>query len=650
MSFSAASQHEILTELYRLSAEREQAERQMRAEFDATCARIQRELSDGRQAAIMKFQLDRDSTQHEYDAAVAGAKAVYDTRHDIAESDLQQSLKQIKSELTSTQRKAQKRLTEENWEANTVFEATQNAPQLQFEHDQQEIVARHDVLRRAIDIANRHLAACRLSRVQQIPIPPSAEPAATDQPGTFTTPASWKEDPAAQLHDLAMNAVNRLEAFKLLSLPKLWMGNRPAGFVFLLWLAGCGLGFLVFGTHEWTNWTWLICGTVLALAVAVGGGIWLYRRAINVATEPYQSFHTMLQEGDVRRRAALEQANHRRLEEAKRILERRDHDLKLAKEKFDTTISESTARHDSAQITAQETRNRTQAELVQTRDATLTEANSVFPKRLEEIQQRYQTDLRSAQAHFDADSIATRQHRDDAWNNLAEKWRTGMAKARAALEENLRQNQQFFPAWTDPSWNTWQPPTGTPPALRFGQYHVDLQTIPGAISLDDQLNGLIPTQIDLPALLPFPQNASLLFKATGEGRRRAIEAVQAIMLRMLTTIPPGKLRFTIVDPVGLGENFAGFMHLADYDEQLVNNRIWTEPNQIEARLSDLTEQMENVIQKYLRNEFRSIDEYNVFAGEVAEPFRVLVVANFPVNFTETAARRLTSIATSGARC
>ena len=33
---------------------------------------------------------------------------------------------------------------------------------------------------------------------------------------------------------------------------------------------------------------------------------------------------------------------------------------------------------------------------------------------------------------------------------------------------------------------------------------------------------------------------------------------------------------------------------------------------------------------------------------MAEPFRVLVVANFPANFTEAAARRLVSIATSGA--
>jgi hypothetical protein len=119
---------------------------------------------------------------------------------------------------------------------------------------------------------------------------------------------------------------------------------------------------------------------------------------------------------------------------------------------------------------------------------------------------------------------------------------------------------------------------------------------------------------------------------------------------MLTTIPPGKARFTIIDPVGLGENFAGFMHLADYDDVLVTSRIWTEPAHIEQRLADLTEQMENIIQKYLRNEFKTIEEYNAHAGEVAEAFRILVIANFPANFTEAAARRLVSIITSGARC
>ena len=71
------------------------------------------------------------------------------------------------------------------------------------------------------------------------------------------------------------------------------------------------------------------------------------------------------------------------------------------------------------------------------------------------------------------------------------------------------------------------------------------------------------------------------------------------------------------------------MHLADFDAALVTNQVWTDPRQIEERLADLAAHMETVTQKYLRNEYATIDEYNAVAGEVAEPYRVLVVADFP---------------------
>ena len=154
----------------------------------------------------------------------------------------------------------------------------------------------------------------------------------------------------------------------------------------------------------------------------------------------------------------------------------------------------------------------------------------------------------------------------------------------------------------------------------------------------------------LPLLLPLPDHSLVLFKAGESGRAKAIESLQASMLRLLTSLPPGKIRFTIFDPVGLGENFSAFMHLADFDEQLVSSRIWTDSDHIEQRLADLTQHMENVIQVYLRNEFESILDYNAFAGEMAEPYRILVIANFPANFTETAVQRLKSIVASGARC
>src|SRR5207237_646135 len=81
-------------------------------------------------------------------------------------------------------------------------------------------------------------------------------------------------------------------------------------------------------------------------------------------------------------------------------------------------------------------------------------------------------------------------------------------------------------------------------------------------------------------------------------------------------------------------NFAGFMHLADHDDALVGGRIWTDSEHIETRLTDLTEHMETVIQKYLRNEFETIDDYNAQAGELAEAHRFLVIADLPVDFSD----------------
>src|SRR5205085_11431828 len=110
------------------------------------------------------------------------------------------------------------------------------------------------------------------------------------------------------------------------------------------------------------------------------------------------------------------------------------------------------------------------------------------------------------------------------------------------------------------------------------------------------------------------------------------------------------VRFTLLDPVGLGQNVATFMQLADYNEKLVNSRAWTESRHIEQQLADLSEHMENVIQKYLRGQYKTIEEYNKQAGEVAEPYRVLIVIGFPVKFTQEAAGRLVEIATNGPRC
>src|SRR4029077_3457398 len=95
---------------------------------------------------------------------------------------------------------------------------------------------------------------------------------------------------------------------------------------------------------------------------------------------------------------------------------------------------------------------------------------------------------------------------------------------------------------------------------------------------------------------------------------------------------------------------AGIMHLADYEDSNINSRIWTQTAQLEEKLSELNEHMEKVIQMYLRNEYETIAEYNAQAGSIAEKYHFLVISSFPANFSDTAARRLPNIPTSGAGC
>ncbi len=271
-------------------------------------------------------------------------------------------------------------------------------------------------------------------------------------------------------------------------------------------------------------------------------------------------------------------------------------------------------------------------------------------RRLTEAAQDFEREHSRVQRELDDYTHQRQRNQARCWNALKTDWDAAVARFRGAVEAVAAASHRAFPEWEALAGGAWRPADAIPASVRFGHYAVDLAQFDGAMSSDERLI-LRDTVLSLPALLPFPDASSLLLKFRGPaGRAAAIAVQQTILLRLLTLLPPGTLRLTILDPVGLGESFAGLMHLADYDEQLITGRIWTETSQIEARLADLTEHMENVFQKYLRNEFATIKEYNLHASEVAEPYQFLVISDFPSKFSDVAARRLASIITSGPRC
>lgn len=228
------------------------------------------------------------------------------------------------------------------------------------------------------------------------------------------------------------------------------------------------------------------------------------------------------------------------------------------------------------------------------------------------------------------------------WNEKVHPAYQALAAANAGAEED-------FPPWQRELWKDWKPPEAFKTSARFARLDLDLKKACGAVPQDPKLTLPAPS-VSVPLVLRYPQEGSVLFETARADAQTVVSVLNAIIFRLLATSPPAKLSLTIIDPVKLGQNFAGITHLADYEENILNGRIWTEPNQIEERLATVTEHMEKVIQMYLRNEYATIAEYNAAAGKIAERYHFVVVADFPANFSEAAIKRLLRIAASGARC
>jgi energy-coupling factor transporter ATP-binding protein EcfA2 len=335
-------------------------------------------------------------------------------------------------------------------------------------------------------------------------------------------------------------------------------------------------------------------------------------------------------------------------------LDTRDRAIAGARQKHDATVASAQARRDQLRDQYDgEYPPRLEA-FVAERDESVRKLDEAHRQRMETVQREHNDALAQAEQHHAHAVEELHSSHASQKHALEETWHNGLTRLRSLVQETWHETNRAFPDWVQMAAEDWQGQPQVPPAMKLGDLTVGLRPPARPKADSDVVSGIPDAPLEptftLPALVPCPTHLSLLLEAKGEGRRAAVKTLQAYMLRLVSSLPPAKCRFTIIDPVGLGENFAAFMHLADYDDQLISRRIWTEPRHIEQRLVDLSEHMENVIQKYLRNEFKTIDEYNHYADEVAEPFRFLVVANFPANFSEAAARRLMSIAASGPRC
>jgi hypothetical protein len=223
---------------------------------------------------------------------------------------------------------------------------------------------------------------------------------------------------------------------------------------------------------------------------------------------------------------------------------------------------------------------------------------------------------------------------DHAWAAERDRLDATLAQAQAELETCLAaaraQQAGEHPPWSDPVWAAFRSAEVWPGGLPLGR-----------VSLGS---------LDLPIALPYPGAANLVIHAGPERHAAAIDVLAGVVLRGLLATPPGRVKLTLIDPVGLGQSFAPLLALIDQGEAVLPGGVATDDARIERALDDLCAHLEAVIRSRLRGKYETLADYNREAGDLQEPLRLVAVADFPAGFGERASERLGVLLRTGARC
>lgn len=628
-----AREVQVLVDLAQLAANRKAAEEQMAAQFDAATRSATRSLESARQAFDAELETARRDAANDVSEMRRHALTRFQTESAAVQQELTDLERRTDEEFHGTQQRAFQKLKESRWEAEAVFEAAKVVGPKQLGQLEHTLGTWRERVRVEKEEADRLLSDWGFQELRDgaLPVEPLEIPPG-DLAGRLQHCVDLVSGLRGELSELSLPALVR-------SLLLIW------GAI----LVGVLLGAVLFALQ--LPPIVAVAAAVIVTVMGIGLRWYLRRVAASQMLETYPALCQAAQHAEGLMQAALDESRARAASRLTELTARHQATLSAADQQYDATIGE---------INSQ-------------RDERIAQASS-YPQKLAEITARRDRDLELAEAHRQR-TAADIARREGQWFTIAQQhqklvdqvttrrvqqaqavtqaWDDGLHRAVREIVALRGETTEASLGWLS-DWNAlaegWQPAASVPSGIRFGDLRVRMAQIPGGVPEDPTQAALTPDDFTLPALLTFPDRLSLLLRAPASARAVAAEVLQAVMLRLLVLVPPGKLRFTIIDPVGLGENFAAFMHLADFNEQLVTSRIWTEPRHIEQRLADISEHMENVIQKYLRNEYQTIEQYNREAGEIAEPYRFLVIAGFPTNFNEAAQRRLLSIAASGARC
>jgi hypothetical protein len=129
----------------------------------------------------------------------------------------------------------------------------------------------------------------------------------------------------------------------------------------------------------------------------------------------------------------------------------------------------------------------------------------------------------------------------------------------------------------------------------------------------------------------FGNNMNIHLEKNGNDKNKIKAILRDIILRNLLGLNFSKLKLTMYDPVELGAFFSDYHQL---NKEITGGFIFHTIDELNEILDSTLRHISMVVQKILTNKYQTLDEFNENNIELAEPFRLLIINDFPKSFDD----------------
>ena len=150
-----------------------------------------------------------------------------------------------------------------------------------------------------------------------------------------------------------------------------------------------------------------------------------------------------------------------------------------------------------------------------------------------------------------------------------------------------------------------------------------------------------------PTYFQFGSNGNIHLEKYGNDFNKIKDIIRDIVYRNLLGLKFSKLKLTMYDPIELGAFFSDFHEL---NKEITGGFVYHTIDELNEILDSTLRHISMVVQKILTNKYNTLDDFNEQNSELAEPYKLLVLNDFPKSFDDYQLGKIKQILSSGPKC